>query len=374
VAASVIYVVFFFAYNFAPLKMLVTGHTIHASDPRFFRSWIDGTFAIWLVGSFLGFVLIVFLWIAMQIVCGAAWAFHRLHDPTSHVTIHNLDTATTFSPQRRLLLKQMAIAASATPFAAATYGLLYERLNVEVTHHRIALERLPKAFEGFRIAQLSDFHISTFMTAEEIRRCVAMTNQLKADLIVLTGDYVSWDPAAQAEVVDAVAGLSATHGVLGCLGNHETLTRTEASITHMLVARNIGILRQEHLPIESQGEIINVIGIDDSHQDLEGIERLMVPGTVNILLIHDTFPDSFEHAAKLGIDLTLAGHTHGGQLSLDFLRRGLCLSRFETKYTAGWYERPGGQLHVNRGIGTTMIPIRLGARPEISVLELVRKA
>jgi len=98
---------------------------------------------------------------------------------------------------------------------------------------------------------------------------------------------------------------------------------------------------------------------------------LVMSGTVNILLCH--WPPSFEAAVNLGIDLTLAGHTHGGQLSLEFLRSGLCLSRLESSYVSGWYEKSGRQLYVNRGIGTTMIPIRLGARPEITVFELVRR-
>jgi predicted MPP superfamily phosphohydrolase len=97
-----------------------------------------------------------------------------------------------------------------------------------------------------------------------------------------------------------------------------------------------------------------------------------MPDTVNILLVHYPYPDGFDRAVELGIDLTLAGHTHGGQLSLEFLHRGLCLSRFETPYVSGWYEKSGGQLYVNRGIGTTGLPIRLGARPEITVLELAR--
>jgi uncharacterized protein len=107
---------------------------------------------------------------------------------------------------------------------------------------------LPKAFEGFRIAQLSDFHISPFMTADEIRRCVTITNALKADLVVLTGDYLADDPTAAAEVVQAVAGLRAPYGVFGCLGNHEIYTETEDSITRLFAAEGIRILRQERVP------------------------------------------------------------------------------------------------------------------------------
>ncbi len=118
------------------------------------------------------------------------------------------------------------------------------------------------------------------------------------------------------------------------------------------------------------GETLNLIGIDDSQPDLKGVERLVMPDTVNILLCH--FPGDFDHAVELGIDLMLAGHTHGGQLSLEFLRRGLSLSRLETPYVRGWYEKAGAQLYVNRGIGTTVFPIRFGSPPEITELELTR--
>ena len=91
-----------------------------------------------------------------------------------------------------------------------------------------------------------------------------------------------------------------------------------------------------------------------------------MPGTVNIVLNHN--PNDFDHAVDLGIDLMLAGHTHGGQLSLESLRRGISFARIETPYVSGWYEKSGGQFYVNRGMGTTIIPIRAGARPEITVL------
>jgi predicted MPP superfamily phosphohydrolase len=370
VMAAVLYVCFFFAYNFAPLKMLFTGHVIHTPGSKFYRTLIDGIFSVWLVGSFIGFVFVVFFWTADQVVRGANWIYRRFRETVGSAADFETDAIALRSRGRRQLIRQIAIAVSAIPFGAAAYGLLHERLNVEVTRRRIALKRLPKLFDGFRIAQLSDVHISSFMSADEIRRCVALTNQLKPDLVVLTGDYLSWDPAAQQEVVSALAGLRAPYGIFGCLGNHETITRTEASIPPMFAAKGIRILRQERALIRKGEETLNIIGVDDSLEDFRVIQPLVMPETVNILLCH--WPPSFDAAVKLGIDLTVAGHTHGGQLSLEFLRRGLCLSRLETQYVSGWYEKSGHQLYVNRGIGTTMIPIRLGARPEITVLELVR--
>jgi len=208
------------------------------------------------------------------------------------------------------------------------------------------------------------------MPADEIRRCVTITNQLKPDLILMTGDYVAWDPAAQGEVVQALAGLHAPYGVFGSLGNHESITDTEDSITRLFAAQGIHILRQERALIRLGGDTLNLIGVDDSITDDKAVEHLVMPGTVNILLNHN--PNDFDQAAELGIDLMLAGHTHGGQLSLEFLHRGLALIRLETPYVSGWYEKSGGQLYVNRGIGTTVLPIRVGARPEITVLELSR--
>lgn len=171
-------------------------------------------------------------------------------------------------------------------------------------------------------------------------------------------------------MVQALAGLRAPYGVFGCLGNHEVITQTEESIARLFAAQGIRILRQERAPIRLGSDTLNLIGIDDSQPDFKGVERLVMPDTVNILLCH--FPD-FDRAVELGIDLMLVGHTHGGQLSLEVLRRGISLARLETPYVSGWYEKAGVQLYVNRGIGTTALPIRFGARPEITEFELTRE-
>jgi len=103
---------------------------------------------------------------------------------------------------------------------------------------------------------------------------------------------------------------------------------------------------------------------------LQGIEPLVMPNTANILLSHN--PNTFDRAAEMGIDLTLAGHTHGGQVTLDFIHPGLSPSQLITPYVRGWFQKGDAQLYVNRGIGILGVPARFGARPEITVLELTR--
>lgn len=331
---------------------------------------LDAPIWLWLVGSFFGFLIALLLGTFDRVARAVGWTFKKLIIPREPKSP---------SPGRRRFLEQTAKVVSAAPFVAGAYGLFYGRLNLETTHQRIKLRRLPKAFGGFRIVQLSDLHISPFMTAEEIRRYVAIANQLEAELVVLTGDFLTWDPTAEGAVVQTLSALKAPFGVFGCLGNHEIYTETQDSITRLFAAEGIHILRQARMSVQMGVDALNLIGVDFQGRHgpplppdayLRGVERLMMPDTVNILLTHN--PNSFDRAAQLGIDLSLAGHTHGGQLSLEFAHRGLALGHWDYPYFSGCYEKTGSQLYVNRGIGTIGFPIRLGARPEITVFELAR--
>jgi predicted MPP superfamily phosphohydrolase len=371
-----------FVYNLATWNSEAWNST-HVSTTLTLRSvLLEAPFWWWFVGSFAGFFLVLAFWTLDRVGSAGVWVYRAMHNATSARDAVKTEERASLpaSRSRRQFLERAAVLVSATPFVAAGYGLISERLDVEVTRQRIRLPRLPKAFEGFRIAQLSDFHISPFMTAEQIRRFAEITNDLKPDLVALTGDFLTWDAGAQGEVVQALAPLRAPYGVFGCLGNHEVYTRTQDSITQMLGTAGIRILRHATAAIRSGGESVNLIGVDfqGCHecptfppQDyLRDIEPLVVPDTVNILLSHN--PESFDRAAQLGIDLSLAGHTHGGQLALESVRRGLNLSSLGYTYTRGRYEKGGSQLYVNRGIGTIGFPIRLGAAPEITVFELTR--
>ena len=381
VIADLVYL-FVIAYSFP--TTIGQGHTFRAAYYWLSNIVFEAVFWWWFVGSVLAFLLVIAFGAADRAARAAGWVYRRVRTTIHRHTAAPDAEAAELSPGRRRFLERTALLVSATPFVASGYGLLYERQHLEIVRQRVRLARLPKAFEGFHIAQLSDIHISPFTTADYIHRCVVITNDLKPDLIALTGDYIAWDTEQQGEVVRTLAGLRAPFGVFGCLGNHEEESGTEESITRLFTAQGIHILRQARAPIVLGGETLNLIGIDephgqteterrrDLHRKLRQIKELMMPETVNILLSHGDFPDMFDRVAELGIDLMLAGHTHGGQLSLDFVHRGLNLSHLIYDYTSGWYEKNGARLYVNRGIGTTGFPIRLGARPEITVIELVR--
>jgi uncharacterized protein len=382
IIVAVVYV-FVFTYSYPEWGL---DHKVRASDYRLQSILIYAAFWWWFVGSLLAFLLVIAFRTADQVARAAGWVYRK-----ARTAIHQDSTAADaeaalLSPARRRFLERTAVLVSATPLVVAGYGLLYGRLDVEVVRQRVRLARVPKAFDGFHIAQLSDIHIGPFTTADYIRRCVAITNRLEPDLIALTGDYVCWDPEAQGEVVRVLAGLRAPHGVFGCMGNHEADVEIEDSITRLFAAQGIHMLRQERAPIRLRDDTLNLIGIDhgsdlasertrevEGDRRLQQLKTLVMPNMVNILLTH--YPHFFDHHSELGIDLTLAGDIHGGgQLSLDFVHRGLNLgSLMGVPYIRALYEKGGAQLYMNRGIGTTGFPIRLGARPEITVFELTRE-
>ena len=391
---SALAVIGFSAYAFALLYSF--SHIWRGSSPTEFTlqaALIEGPFMWWIFGSTGGFVI----YLVMR-VCGLGARFcARLasskHSPVTvePSKIHQAGLPASprspelpTSPTRRDFFQQATTALAAAPFVAGAYGVFYGRLDLKITRPRILLPHLPPSFEGFRILQLSDLHIGPFMTAREIRRIVKISNDIKPDLVALTGDFITWDPSTQYDGVDALSGLQAPYGTFGCLGNHEMWTGTEDSITLLFAARGIRILRQEQTAIREGIDTLNLIGVDFETRGtrgryakghvktyLQGVDRLVRPHAVNILLSHN--PNTFDRAAELGIDLSLAGHTHGGQISLEFASVNISPALFITPYVSGWFRKGRGQLYVNRGIGTIGFPIRIGAPPEITVYHLTRR-
>ncbi len=308
-----------------------------------FDALLVAPFTWWAASSMIGFLIAILFAIPQGIVAVARWlADWRRRNAGNEVA----------SPPRRAFLERTAAVATGAPFVAGAYGLFYGRLNLEIAPQTIRLPRLPRAFEGFRICQLSDIHIGPFMTAEQIRKYADIANAQRADIIVLTGDFVTFDPGTQEAVVDALRRLRAPMGVYGSLGNHDAWAGVQDSITELFRQAGIRILRGTNLPLTTQGESLNLIGVDFQSARgfgpsppvahlLADIEPLIDRDRVNILLSHN--PDTFDRAAELGIELSLAGHTHGGQAALEFISPELAPSRLITPYVAGWFQKPGGQ-------------------------------
>jgi predicted MPP superfamily phosphohydrolase len=306
-------------------------------------------------------------------------------------------------PSRRYFFRTASLLAGAAPFAGAVYGFAAERLNYHVRRIEIPIANLPPVMDGMTIAQISDIHMSAFMSRAAVRRAVDMTNELGSDLTVVTGDLITGAHDPIAECVEEVSRLHAPLGVWGCNGNHEIYADAEELAEQLFAQHGMKMLRQENAVLEYRGAKFNLIGVDyqrernlNGHrtQMLSNMDPLIHRDMPNILLSHN--PNSFDRAAELGVELSLAGHTHGGQIQVEILDHRLTPARFISDYIAGLFERPmfmpsrkvmvqaepdapagvpsqnASRLYVNRGLGTVGAPVRLGVPPEISLIVLRR--
>jgi predicted MPP superfamily phosphohydrolase len=299
-------------------------------------------------------------------------------------------------PSRRTFFRTASVVAGAAPFLGVMYGFAAERLRYEVRRIEIPIPNLPAQLDGMEIVQLSDIHLSGYMTRESVRRAVDMANEVGADLAVVTGDLITGMHDSLDDCVAEVRRLHAPLGVYGCNGNHEIYARAEDRAERLYQQAGMKMLRRENAVIPYKGAALNLIGVDyqrerstggRKQQMLSNLEPLVRRDLPNILLSHN--PNAFNRAAELGIELTLSGHTHGGQVQVEILDVSLSPARFITDYIAGLYHRPLlmpdqpkrmgetiklmpnapnglAALYVNRGLGTVGAPVRLGAPPEIT--------
>jgi len=275
-----------------------------------------------------------------------------------------------FRPARRTFLQAAGASLAIAPLAATGFGIL-ERVRLQLTEINIPIPNLPKDLEGLRIVQVTDIHLSPFLNESELARAVDMANETHAHIGLMTGDLISRIGDPLDACLRQLARLRAEAGVLGCLGNHEVYTKTENYVTAQ--GRRIGIefLRGAAKQLRFGAATINFAGVDyQSFRSpyLVGAERLIAPGTVNILLSHN--PDVFPVAARQGYDLTIAGHTHGGQVDVEILHQHINVARYFTRYVLGLYREGASSVYVSSGIGTIGVPVRLGAPPEVSLIRL----
>jgi uncharacterized protein len=260
------------------------------------------------------------------------------------------------------------------------YGTEIARHELITEHREIRIARLPDAFHGFRIAQLSDIHFEEFTEPTFLRYAVHRVNELKPDLVLLTGDYISAGPRPWQFAFEAAVRCAEILRHLQCplrfaiLGNHDVQVSSER-VLEALSSNGITPLVDQYLPIERDGQRLWLSGLHDATFTQPDLDRA-VPAQLDgplILMSHEPdFADTILRHPRAGrADLILSGHTHGGQIRLPFLPP-LALPPMGQKYVEGLFHFPESktQLYVNRGLGTVGLPVRFDCPPEVTSITL----
>ena len=268
------------------------------------------------------------------------------------------------------LLSQSAFLGS---LAYAAYVILWRRRKIRVDRVTVPLRNLPEDYEGYRIVQMTDLHCGRFVPGSFIARWVEQVNALAPDLIVLTGDYIAAGTQYIQELADALSGLSAPDGVVAVLGNHDYFGDSERLVL-ALKGAGIEVLRNQGRVLNPYKSPLFLAGVDDTWTDRANMKLALAErpqGVPTLLLAHD--PSLFPEAVQNRVDLTLSGHTHGGQVAFPIASRTLNPSRLYHRFVAGLYQMGSSTLYVSRGAGTTALPVRLNVPGEVSEITLRRK-
>lgn len=296
-------------------------------------------------------------------------------------------------PSRRKFVSTLGWGLAAIPFASILYSIFKGKYNYKVWKYTLYFDNLPKAFDGYRITQISDIHCGSFDNYEKIRYGVELINSQKSDVILFTGDLVNNLANEVHNWKSLFATLQAPDGVFSIMGNHdygdysswETTEAKQQNLEHLFqLQKQMGwqLLLNEHCYLERNGEKIALIGVEnwghgrfskygDLNKAMEGVNT----EDFKILMSHD--PTHWQEVVlpeNKDIQLTLSGHTHGMQCGIEipgWLK--WSPSQYIYKYWGGMYEEDGKYLNVNRGFGYHAFPGRLGVWPEITVIELKTK-
>lgn len=272
---------------------------------------------------------------------------------------------------RREVLKLSAASAATIGLGVLGYGCAV-RQSVELSRVEVTLDNLPPAFDDLTIAQLTDIHHGMFTGAEYIDRCVQIVNELKPDLIALTGDFTYGGKRYIEPCAEVLGGLRARIGTYAVLGNHDYYVGASA-VAVALKRAGCAVLIDKLERLELRGEKLWLAGIDDLYYGTTDLKQLLrdVPReAARIAFSHN--PDFIEEFAAKSehTDLMISGHTHGGQIRFPLAGAPHISSSYGQRYAAGLNRNGAMQIYTSRGIGTILLPTRVDCPPEIVLFTL----
>ncbi|MBO4993602.1 MAG: metallophosphoesterase [Alistipes sp.] len=299
---------------------------------------------------------------------------------------------------RRNWVRVMGAAVSVLAVVIFVYGMAVTRTDYEVRRVVIESEKVPESFDGYKIVQISDMHVGNMVCQQqELNEIISICNGLEADAIAFTGDLVDIRYSELSDdVLEHLARLKARDGIYSVTGNHDIGVYVKDSISLPPVVsvqkvieaqRKIGwqVLEDETIHLRRGEDSISLTGISFSPVLQEFRHSAKIPdvaiekaydgkaeGGFNVTLVH--IPQLWDViVSKQLADLTLSGHVHATQMKLPIGKRGISPSRVKYRRWSGLYEEDGRWLYINDGVGYVLYPMRIGARPEITLFELRRR-
>ena len=362
-------------------------------EPKGLRRLLVGGGLVWYAPKVIIAFFLLLSDLARFVTFLFKWFKKRLHPAQAESPETALDLTDLGKMSRREFVEKAGWTAASVPFVIVGERVFRGLYDFTVFREDVFIPDLPRQLEGLRIAQLSDLHAGSLFSDRPMLEAVGLVNEEKPDLITITGDYVNHDHREAPVLLPALDQLRAPLGVYGSLGNHDHYADVNA-VSRQIDATVVDLLVNDGRTLRIDGADLHVLGTDNtgfgqnfgdlglakSRLDMSDRER------ATILLAHDpTFWDKEVRPGHADIDLTLSGHTHGGQLGVEIGPIRWSPARAVYKRWAGLYtEDPTGQaspdglarrqaLYVNRGLGTVGPPVRFGIKPEITILTL-RKA
>lgn len=280
-----------------------------------------------------------------------------------------------FPPRVTTFLRSLGLVSVAIGLALGLWGFWLEPASLRNEDHRLALPRWPAACDGLRVAVLADLHVgSPFQGIGQLEETVELTQQAEPDLILLAGDYVihgvvGGSFTSPEEIADALSRLRAPAGVFGVLGNHDWWLDARR-VRSALERVGIPVLEDASVAIRHGDCQFWLVGVGDyweGRHDIAAALRAVPADAPSLVLTHN--PDVFpEMPAR--VSLTIAGHTHGGQVYVPGVGRPVVPSRYGERFAVGHVVEDGRHLFVSSGVGTSILPVRFLVPPEVSVIEL----